>query len=168
MEHGPVRAAVLPMQLEHHKGAREMRRVRSALRSGLALVPVDAVQAAAPIVGAVAATAAGVVPAGAIPFPTSLPWLPTRNFEQGPDRGRRGGIGHCHVARPGLVGTLSPGSVQLPGPATCDCPPGARFYRPDAVHQTHERAPADLCTYAPWMVGLSGVGLLLALALTTL
>ena len=89
--YGPVRAEDLPAYLRQGEASPEMRRIRFTIRDRAALVPVELVHVALPMViaaavlfllrGPVAAVAALVaVLAGAGLFPLLLPWIPTTDF----------------------------------------------------------------------------------------
>lgn len=91
VEYGPVRAADLPEYLKQHEATPEMRRVRFTLRDRLAVIPVEIVGGALPMLIAAAiafffggwvsslAVIAAVL-AGVVLFPILLPWLPARDF----------------------------------------------------------------------------------------
>lgn len=91
VEFGPVRAADLPEYMKTHKATEEMRRVRFTLYDRIVLIPVEMKNILIPVLIASVIlalagnyTAAAVVAAatfsGLVLFPILLPWIPTTDF----------------------------------------------------------------------------------------
>jgi len=189
VEYGPVRAADLPEYLKTHQATPEMRRVRFGLRDRTVLVPVEVVHVLLPI-----AVIAGVIAilsmwlprvdvdylflfglvasvmAGVALFPMLLPWLPTRDFSS------KGFILGALVALPFAVTAFQgDGSaawwLRAGGalPHLLIWPPVTAFlalnFTGSTTFTSRSGVRREIFTYVPIMAWMSGIGVLLGIAL---
>jgi hypothetical protein len=181
VEYGPVRAADLPAYLRDHQATPEMRRVRFTLRDRLVLIPVEAVFAFVPMVVAAvvllltgnplaAAGAVAAILAGVVLFPLLLPWLPTRDFSS---KGfALGGVVALAFAAAGWLGRPDLAWWARGGWALAyllALPPVTAYlalnFTGSTTFTSRTGVRREIYAYIPWMAGLFGAGVFLALAL---
>jgi hypothetical protein len=180
VEYGPIRADDLPEYLKTHQASQAMRTARFELTDRLVLIPIELVHVVIPLVAAAAAMyfLLGILPAlatclaiiaGVAIFPILLPWLPTRDFSS------KGWILGMLVTlpftlamlfgRPAPIGWLQAGialALQLALPVvtafiTLNFTGSTPFTSRSGVKK-------EIYAYIPWMAGLLGGGIVLALA----
>jgi len=180
VEYGPIRAEDLPEYLKTHQASREMRTARFNLKDRLVLIPIEFVHVIIPLILATIAMyfLGGLLPAlaasmaifsGVTIFPILLPWLPTKDFSS------KGWILGMIVTLPFtlamIFGNLGPGwwvhaglalALQLALPVvtafiTLNFTGSTSFTSRSGVKK-------EIFAYIPWMAGLLGGGILLAIS----
>jgi hypothetical protein len=188
VEYGPVRAADLPEYLKTHKATAEMRQVRFALRDRVAVIPVEVVHMALPILAVFAISwflRSGTVPgnaledagliaalvAGVVLFPMLLPLIPTSDFSS------KGLILGAVVVLPfAAISTLSPGHAAVPWRSLAGGiakmllgPPITAFFALNFTGSTtftsRSGVRREIFKYVPIMAWVFGAGVALSIVL---
>ncbi len=179
VEYGPVRAEDLPEYLKTHQASPEMRSARFNLNDRLVLIPIELVHVLIPLVIATLALyfLAGLLPAlatffailaGVALFPILLPWLPTHDFSS------KGWILGMLVTLPFTVAMLlrplAAGWWLQAGMALAlqlALPVVTAFITLNFTGSTpftsRSGVKKEIYAYIPWMAGLGGGGILLAI-----
>lgn len=179
VEYGPIRADDLPEYLKTHQASQAMRTARFDLTDRLVLIPIELVHVVIPLIAAAAAmyyllgilsalAASLAIIAGVAIFPILLPWLPTRDFSS------KGWILGMLVTLPFtlamLFGHPAPIGWQQAGTALAlqlALPVVTAFITLNFTGSTpftsRSGVKKEIYAYIPWMAGLLGGGIVLAL-----
>jgi hypothetical protein len=179
VEYGPIRAEDLPEYLKTHQASQAMRSARFNLNDRLVLIPIELVHVLIPLILAAVAVYFlwGLLPAlatflailaGVTLFPILLPWLPTRDFSS------KGWILGMLVTLPFtlamIIGHAAAGWWLQAGIALAlqiALPVVTAFITLNFTGSTpftsRSGVKKEIYAYIPWMAGLLGGGVLLAL-----
>ena len=179
VEYGPIRAEDLPEYLKTHQASTTMRSVRFNLKDRLVLIPIELVHVVIPLIFAAAvmyflggwlpalATALAIF-AGVAIFPILLPWLPTKDFSS------KGWILGMVVTLPFTLAMIFRPQAQgwwlhagMALALQLALPVVTAFITLNFTGSTpftsRSGVKKEIFAYIPWMAGLLGGGILLAL-----